>query len=54
VHYTELLWATLAGYTVFHEMPRVQIFFGAGLIAAACLYAAYDERRLALKPEPSA
>jgi S-adenosylmethionine uptake transporter len=54
IHYTELLWATLAGYAVFHETPRIQIFFGAALIVAACLYAAYDERRLALKPEPAA
>jgi S-adenosylmethionine uptake transporter len=52
IHYTELLWATLVGYVVFHEMPRVQIFLGAGLIVAACLYAAYEERRLTLKPEP--
>lgn len=56
IHYTELLWATLAGYVVFHETPRIQIFFGAALIVAACLYAAFDERRLSLKlkPEPVA
>jgi len=54
IHYTELLWATLAGYLVFHETPRIQIFFGATLIVAACLYAAYDGRRLSFKPEPSA
>lgn len=51
VHYTELVWASLIGYLIFHETPRVQIFLGAALIVAACLYAAYDERRLAaLRP----
>ena len=54
IHYTELLWATLAGFVIFHETPRISIFFGAGLIIAACLYVAYDERRLSLKPEPAA
>jgi S-adenosylmethionine uptake transporter len=54
IHYTELLWATFMGYVIFHETPRISIFFGAGLIVAACLYSAYDSRRLALKPEPSA
>lgn len=46
IHYTELLWASLAGYLVFHETPRLQIYLGAVLIIAACLYTAYEERRL--------
>jgi S-adenosylmethionine uptake transporter len=45
IHYTELLWATLIGYFLFHETPRPQVFTGAVLIIAACLYAAWDERR---------
>jgi S-adenosylmethionine uptake transporter len=49
IHYTELLWASAIGYIVFHETPRIQIYAGAGLIIAACLFAAYDERRLAFK-----
>jgi S-adenosylmethionine uptake transporter len=49
IHYTELLWASLIGFIVFHETPRAQIYMGAALIIAACLYAAYDERRLAFK-----
>lgn len=48
IHYTELLWASLIGYIVFHELPRLQIYLGAGLIVAACLYVAYEERRLSL------
>lgn len=49
IHYTELIWASVLGYLIFQEMPRVQIYLGAVLIIAACLYVAYDERRLTLK-----
>ena len=49
IHYTELLWATVVGFVIFHETPRVQIYLGAALIIAACLWAAYEERRLAPK-----
>lgn len=50
IHYTELIWASVIGYVVFHETPRPQIFVGAAVIIGACLFAAYDERRIALKP----
>lgn len=46
IHYTELLWATVVGFVIFHETPRLQTYLGAALIIAACLWAAYDERRL--------
>lgn len=46
IHYTELIYASLIGFFLFHEVPRVQIYMGAALIIAACLWAAYDERRL--------
>lgn len=46
IHYTELLWASVIGYIIFRETPRPEIYAGAALIVAACLYAAYDERRL--------
>jgi S-adenosylmethionine uptake transporter len=49
IHYTELIWATLIGFIVFHEAPRLQIYLGASLIIAACLWAAYDERRITIK-----
>jgi drug/metabolite transporter (DMT)-like permease len=49
IHYTELLWASLYGYLFFHETPRPQVLLGAGLIIAACLYTAYEERRLTAK-----
>lgn len=51
IHYSELVWASLLGYLIFQETPRVEIYFGAALIIAACLYAAYDERRLARRPK---
>lgn len=51
IHYTELIYASVIGFVIFHETPRVQIYLGATLIIAACLWAAYDERRLALKPK---
>lgn len=47
IHYTELIYASLIGFVIFHETPRVEIYLGATLIVAACLWAAYDERRLA-------
>ncbi|ANP46523.1 DMT family transporter [Candidatus Viadribacter manganicus] len=54
IHYTELIYASLIGFFLFHEVPRPEIYMGAALIIAACLWAAYDERRLSLKPKPAA
>lgn len=53
IHYTELIYASLIGCVIFQETPRVEIYMGASLIVAACLWAAYDERRLAPKPKES-
>ncbi|MEZ5957820.1 MAG: DMT family transporter [Hyphomonadaceae bacterium] len=50
IHYSELIYASIIGFVIFHETPRIQIYMGAALIVAACLWAAYDERRLT--PEP--
>lgn len=47
IHYTELIWASAIGYLVFAETVRVEIYMGAALIIAACLYTVYDERRIA-------
>lgn len=46
IHYTELVWATVLGFLLFQEEPRPQIYLGAAIIIATCLYAAYDQRRL--------
>jgi S-adenosylmethionine uptake transporter len=51
IHYTELIYASIIGYAIFHETVRMEIYMGAALIIAACLWAAYDERRLALRPK---
>ena len=48
IHYTELIYASLIGFFIFQEVPRAEIYAGATLIVAACLWAAYDERRLSL------
>lgn len=49
IHYSELVWASLLGFIVFHEAPRPQIYLGAAIIIGACLYSAYAERRVASK-----
>jgi len=49
IHYTELLWASVYGYVLFHETVQPQLYAGAALIIAACLYAAYQDRKLAAK-----
>ncbi len=54
IHYTELIWATAIGYVIFHETVRIEIYLGAALIIAACLFAAYDERRIALTKREAA
>ena len=46
IHYVELIFATIFGVVIFHELPRVQMFIGAALIIVACLYTTYQERRL--------
>ncbi|MBV7255945.1 DMT family transporter [Pacificimonas sp. WHA3] len=42
--YTGLLWATLLGWVMFQEEPRIEIYIGAAIIAGACLYIAWNER----------
>lgn len=51
IHYTELIYASLIGYFLFHEVPRPEIYMGAAFIIGACLWATYDERRLAPRPK---
>lgn len=52
IEFTALLWASLFGYTLFHEIPMPQIYAGAALIIAACLYAAWEERKSRIAPAP--
>lgn len=52
LEFTALIWATFFGYVVFEEVPRPQVYAGAALIIAACLFAAWEERRSRLTPAP--
>ena len=51
IHYTELIWAALFGFAIFHETPRPQVLLGAILIIGASLFSAYEERRATLQPK---
>ncbi|MEM8826876.1 MAG: DMT family transporter [Pseudomonadota bacterium] len=42
--YTGLFWAALFGWVLFREVPRIEIFAGAAIIAGACLWIAWTER----------
>ena len=57
--YSVMLWATLAGFTVFGDVPDVAALCGAALIAGSGLYTVHRERiraveaaRLSMRPEP--
>lgn len=45
LQYTSLIWATLAGYMVFGDMPTPMLLAGAAIIIASALYIAQDEAR---------
>jgi drug/metabolite transporter (DMT)-like permease len=42
--YTELLWATLAGWMVFGDLPDIWVYVGAAIIASAGVYVLHRER----------
>ena len=48
--YSSLLWATLAGFVVWHDVPELTTLIGAALIIGSGLYIFLRERSLALKP----
>lgn len=43
--YTGLIWSALLGYFFFAEVPRWQVWIGAGVIIAAVTLSAWDNRR---------
>lgn len=45
--YTALLWAMLAGFVVFAEIPDLPMILGASIIVASGLYTLYRERKVA-------
>ena len=52
LEFTALIWASLSGYFLFHEPLRTQVYFGAALIIAACLFAEWEDRRGRFMPAP--
>lgn len=46
--YLQLLWVTLAGLVLWHEIPNLPTCFGAALIVVGGLYTSHRERRLNL------
>jgi drug/metabolite transporter (DMT)-like permease len=48
--YSSLLWATLAGFVIWHDVPELTTLIGAALIIGSGLYIFLRERSLALKP----
>jgi drug/metabolite transporter (DMT)-like permease len=45
IEFTALAWAALLGWLFFAELPRLEVWAGAAIIIASCLFAAWDERR---------
>ncbi len=43
--YTALLWGTLFGWLVWHELPGAHVWFGAAIVIASSLYIVYRETR---------
>jgi len=43
--YTALLWATLAGWLVWHEIPEAPVFLGAAIIIASGIFTVWREHR---------
>lgn len=52
LEFTALIWASFFGFVFFQEVPRLQVYAGAALIIAACLFAAWEERRTRMTPAP--
>ncbi len=46
IEFTALGWAALIGWAFFSEVPRAEVWGGAAIIIGACLFAAWDERRV--------
>ena len=40
--YTGLIWSSLLGYVVFHEVPSLRLYAGAAIIIVACLVVAFE------------
>ena len=45
LEFTALPWAALLGYVFFAEIPRIELWFGAAIIIAACLWSGWANAR---------
>jgi drug/metabolite transporter (DMT)-like permease len=48
--FAKLIWAAVAGFIVFAEVPSVWTWIGSGIIFAAATYVAYRERQARRRP----
>jgi drug/metabolite transporter (DMT)-like permease len=44
-HYTQIIWGTLFGYLIFHEIPKTEVTIGASLIILLGIYLIHSETR---------
>jgi S-adenosylmethionine uptake transporter len=51
--YTALIWSAALGYVFFAEIPRAQVWFGATIIVAAVMMAAWDSHRRSKAQTPA-
>jgi drug/metabolite transporter (DMT)-like permease len=45
-HYVSLLWATVIGFVVWHELPEPNVWWGAAIVIASGLYVIWRETHL--------
>lgn len=47
--YTSMIWVVLIGYTVFGEIPAIEVLLGASIVICSGIFVIYRERQLGLK-----
>lgn len=52
LEFTALPWAALFGYMFFAETPRIELWLGAAVIVAACLWSSWATARAGVEPPP--
>jgi drug/metabolite transporter (DMT)-like permease len=52
--YTALLWGTLFGWLVWHELPGANVWLGAAIVIASGLYIVHRETRVRTPPVEAA
>ncbi len=54
VDYTRLVFSTVAGFVLFHELPGIWTFVGAGVVVASTLFITWREQRASKSALPEA